>query len=52
MPQLDVLSSKKSRNWYNKLPRDGRKVGHINFVGDSREEVMADIGAVELLMNA
>lgn len=52
VPPLEVLSSQTSLHWYNKLPRDGRKVGHINFVGDSREEVLADIGAVELLMNA
>lgn len=38
-PPQQLISTDVSLNWYNKTPRQGRKVGHMNVLGDSREGV-------------
>ena len=50
VPPLKYLSSQTSLHWYNKKPNEGRKVGHINFIANTREQVLADIESVEAML--
>lgn len=50
VPPLKSLSSQTSLHWYNKKPIEGRKVGHINFIANTREQVLADMKSVEAML--
>lgn len=38
-PPMDAIGETSSLYWYNKEPKPGRKLGHVNFVEDSRERL-------------
>ena len=42
-PPKPLLSDRVSLNWYNKTPRQGRKVGHMNVLAASREDLEAEL---------
>jgi 5-(carboxyamino)imidazole ribonucleotide synthase len=47
LPSFDVLDENSTLYWYNKTVRDNRKLGHINFVANTHEELyqkMSELG--------
>ena len=42
-PPLHLLSEHSFLHWYNKTPRPGRKVGHVNFRHNSMDKLMLEI---------
>ncbi|ULH15105.1 5-(carboxyamino)imidazole ribonucleotide synthase [Deinococcus sp. KNUC1210] len=51
-PDWDALDCLRGTrlHWYHKANRPGRKVGHVNVVGESREEVQSRMEAVERVL--
>jgi 5-(carboxyamino)imidazole ribonucleotide synthase len=45
VPPREALSSLSTLHWYDKAARPGRKLGHVNFVGRSHEELTHQMDA-------
>ena len=44
-PPQRLLSKNASLHWYDKSPRPGRKLGHVNFWADSLPDLIAEMAA-------
>ncbi len=42
-PPINLLNEHSTLHWYNKVPRPGRKVGHVNFFGPALTELVAEM---------
>ena len=50
-PPLEAIGHNSTLNWYNKSPRPGRKLGHVNFVYDSRELLLSHMQEFEKVLS-
>jgi 5-(carboxyamino)imidazole ribonucleotide synthase len=45
-PPVELLSGNSTLHWYNKSVRPGRKLGHINFVGEAHDSLLQQMQQV------
>ncbi len=50
-PPVSSLSAKSTLHWYNKSSRPGRKLGHINFLDSSRQELELSMNQFQRLLS-
>lgn len=46
-PPFSALTCQSSLHWYNKIPRPGRKLGHVNFLASDLEELKRQMDAFQ-----